>query len=117
MATQDRLAGKYDRRIDLLRADTDTDDPNNEQQTIYVAAFENFPACKLESKGQDEELDGNSLKGSIIVSWQIRYIPTIAINTTWKIRDTHDGLEYELVGPPIEIGRRQALKLNTRLVQ
>lgn len=117
MPTQDnRGAGRYDRRIDILEP-TDGFTDSNEPQTVYVPKFRNFPACRLETSGESENLKDRVVEGKIRTEWEIRYIQNIGIKTNWRIKDIHDGRTYKIVSPTSEIGRRQGMKLVTELIE
>lgn len=119
MATQDknRLAGKYDRRVELIRPINSTNS-FNEPLTSQEVVYSNFPAKKFDlPSGDGESKDGNIVQVKIEIDWEIRFIPGLTIDTTWKIRDMHDGQVYEITSPPTEVGRREGIKLKTKVVQ
>jgi len=110
-------SSKLDRRIELSRPTTSVD-AYNEAQTVFEVLYTNFPAHRKDSTSNEDETQENKVvRGESRVEWEIRFLPGLNIKTTWKIKDLHDGNNYEIIAPPTEIGRRQGIRITTKLIQ
>lgn len=116
MATQDKNRTLFDRRVELLRP-VNTVNSYNEDQLVYEVAYSNYPAKKEDSSQGDESQEGNIVRAESETGWEIRFIPGLAINATWKLKDMYDGKIYEIIAPPSENGRRISIKIKTKVVQ
>lgn len=115
---QDRriLASKLDRRVELSKPSTSADAFN--ENVLFQVVYSNFPAHRKDStSNQDENLDNNLIQGESRVEWEIRFLPGLDIKTNWRLKDIHDGKMYEILSPPTEIGRRQGIRIVTKLIQ
>jgi repressor of nif and glnA expression len=119
MAKQEfRRAGKYDRRIQFLEAETIVNDFNEASTGELVIKFDNFPACRLDNvQTADKEVVSNSLRSILSVDYEIRFIPGLDIKTSWVIKDLFDGRTYKIVAPVSEIGRQQGLLIKAEFVE
>jgi len=111
-------AGMYDRRVQLKQP-TKTQDPNNfnEVHTAMTIYLSGVPAAKVNNSGGDEKLDNHKETELVTVDWEMRYDWGVNIRASWVIVDLHDGQEYKVVGPVMEIGRRKAVRVKTELIQ
>ncbi len=115
---QDRRgAGRYNRRVQLLQPKTVTDE-YNEAKTEFVVVFDMYPAQRMDTTStKDEEQSNRIVKGLAVVEWRLRYIPTLDIRIDWEIKDLLDGKTYEVIEPATEIGRQEAIRVLTKIVQ
>lgn len=57
---------------------------------------------------------GTTEMPAIMVDFLMRYLDNVKLKA--KDRIVYDGQAYEVVGPPVEIGRRDFLKVRTKLI-
>ncbi|MCF2443650.1 head-tail adaptor protein [Dyadobacter sp. CY345] len=110
------LSSKMDRRVEFSKPSASADAYN--ENTDFEVVYSNFPAHRKDSSSsQDESEDINLIRGEARVEWVIRFLPNLNIATNWKLKDLHDGQTYEVTAPPTEIGRRQEIRIVTKLIQ
>jgi hypothetical protein len=117
------LTGKLDRRIEFHRP-ADSENEYNETQTEFVKAFEKIPAHRSDNVTTDSEgLNGKVIHASNITEWTVRFMKLLApgsedgIKSSWKIRDMHSGQWYEIISPVTEMGRKQSLRIKSKLIE
>lgn len=110
-------AGRYDRRIRLMKP-VETENEYNETDIEFEIAFSNYPAHRKESVTTDsEQLDGKVVQATNITEWELRFIPNLNIKSTWQLVDMFNGMTYQIISPATEIGRRQALRIKTMVIE
>lgn len=100
-----------DRRITIQQPVT-VADAHNEQSTEWEAVFVCLPAAMEPHSGGSEDERGNMISAAVTTEWTTRFIsPRPQAN--WRILDEYSGLVYDIVAPPVEMGRRQGLNYKT----
>ena len=118
-----RGLGRYDRRVQLIRPITVTDE-YYETGTGEEFVFDGYPAHKLEKvTAQDNENSKQHVFSLLTVEWDLRFIPQLVrvpettINNTWRLKDLTDNRVYKVVAPATEIGRGDGILIKTELVE
>jgi hypothetical protein len=110
-------AGAYNRRVQILKPKTI---PNkfNEKKTSFEVVYEKYPAKRLDAVSKaDESLENHLIAGSSVVEWDLRYIRTLQIKTSWRIKDIFDGKTYEIIAPATEKGNGQGIRVLSKLIE
>jgi hypothetical protein len=116
-AKENFTTGRFDRRVNLLRP-VDVENEYNEAQTSYVPAYSNFPAHRKDSVTTDgEQQDAKAIQATNITEWELRYIPNLGVKSTWRLVDVFNKQVYQIISPVTEIGRRQAYRVKTMIVE
>lgn len=106
----------FDRRITLQEPVTVTND-FNEALTEWETVWSHVPAARSEAAAGKEGLEGHVVRASGETEWQTRFLGFAdRPRATWRIIDEY-GDTYEIIAPPMEVGRRQGWKFKTRLIQ
>ena len=115
---ENKSAGKFNRRIQLLKPSVVRDPVSNEEKVEDVIVYNNFPAYKkLSNTGNQEDQNSNLITSESKVVWIIRFIPNLSVGTDWKIKDLFDGITYSVTAPAVEVDFRQGYQILTQLVQ
>lgn len=111
------LSSKLDRYVRLEKP-VEGRDAANERFTDWQTVIERLSAGRLEKSGtQDENLEGRQLNATEEVYWISRALfGDKRPRASWRLIDEYGGI-YELIAPPTEIGRREALQYKTRQIQ
>lgn len=117
MSDKRTLSSRLDRYVRVEKP-VEGRDAANERFTAYEVVLPQLSVGRMEDKGNETEtLDGKQLAAEAIVYWESRALfGDLRPRATWRLIDEY-GDAYELIAPPIEIGRRQALQYKTRLTQ
>ena len=111
-------AGRFNRRVQLIKPTVVRDPITNEEKLVDEILFANYPAYRSENiSSENENQDANLVTAKMRINWEIRYIPNLGITADWKIRDVYDGTLYTIVSPPSEIGLRLGYNLLTEIAQ
>jgi hypothetical protein len=115
---QDKFSpNKYNRRVNLLQP-VAVESAYNETQISFEIARSNYPAHRSDDVTTDgEKQDGKVVQSTNVVEWELRFIPNMGIKSTWKLVDVFTGQQYQIISPVTEIGRRQALRVKTMIVE
>lgn len=100
-------AGKYDRRVTLLTVSRTPDATGQGVETFTEGAT--LWCQRLDVLGS-ERLQAAQVDGGVSAKFTLRWRSGI----TPDMRLRCEGVDYEIVGPPIEIGRREQLQLLAR---
>ena len=115
MSDNRSFSSKLDRRVEFLKPSATADAFN--ENVGFESVYLSFPAHRKDSTSkQDESLSDNLIQGVANVEWEIRFLPGLEIKTNWRLKDLHDGKVYEVIAPPVEIGRRQGIRITTKIV-
>lgn len=108
-------AGELDRRVDLQSA-TATNDPDYNEETLTWATYATVWA-KVEyhnsQRAWREEEDAGRMFAERDMYISIRWRDDV----TYEHRLVFENNTYQIIGRPREIGRREGLKLQVRLVE
>ena len=104
-------AGKLDRLI-LIQQATKTPDSSGQP----IVTWTTYKSCYAKKEDvdlkEDEKFEsGTQLIASDFTWWTMRFDE----NVNAEMRIVYGGLNYDLVGQPREIGRRQFMKVRTQL--
>jgi SPP1 family predicted phage head-tail adaptor len=98
-------AGNLDRRITILRASvTGTDDAGHPVRTWTPLAT---VWAEKRDVSDGERWRAQEVAAHVTTRFRIRW----GLGVTTQDRVLHDGREYEIVGPPKEIGRREGQEI------
>lgn len=101
-------AGALDRKITLLRPGAGIDDGFTTKPGGPEVAGTRRASVKVEKGG--ELFQAEQVRGKRVLSVWLRYDSlTRTIGEDWRVE--HDGRDYELVAPPVEVGRREGIEL------
>ncbi len=104
-------AGQMDRRVTLRHKVSGTQDANGAYTPITYTEYDTVWARKLEVSGR-EFFQAQTKDAENTVRFEIRYRDDVVATD----RVTCDGVDYQLVQPPSEMGRREGLTLFARAV-
>jgi SPP1 family predicted phage head-tail adaptor len=104
-------AGKLDRRIELQSA-TITNDPDNNEEIQTWATYATVWAWMQFHKSDEGEAASREY-AEMGLYFTIRWRSDVSA----EHRVVYEGENYEIIGRPREIGRRQWLKIHARLVE
>lgn len=102
--------GKLDRRIRIQSVHESRDAYGETLLTFgdWLTVSASYRALRVTEKFMSQHL-----QGEIEAIFTIRYMP--GVSEKWRIE--YEGVTYEIVGPPKEIGRHEGLELHSRLVR
>lgn len=103
-------AGKLDRRVILRRRSLAAADTNRSKSVTYVE-YAKVSAEKLELTAR-ELAQAATVDAELTVRFRIRYRDDVVATD----RLTCEGRDYDLIGPPQEVGRREYQWLLTRVI-
>jgi len=110
------FSSKLDRRVEFLKPSASVDSFN--ENVAFETVYSNYPAHRKDSASkQDESQSNNLIQGIAMVEWEIRFLPGLSIHTGWRLKDLHDGKIYEITAPSVEIGRREGIRITTKIIQ
>lgn len=108
-------AGELDRRIQLQSA-TVTNDPDYNEETRTWATYATVWA-KMEHHGARSEWS----EGEVFAREYAQFGLFLTIRYRGDVTSEHrvifDGVTYEIIGKPRELGRREWLKLQVRVIE
>lgn len=99
-------AGKLERRVTIQRF-TETRDEMNEPVKVWADVATVWAQARP-NRGS-ERFTAAQLAGSAVMSFHIRY----RADLTAQDRLVYDGVVYEIVAPPRELGRRVVTEIDT----
>jgi hypothetical protein len=112
-----RLAGKYNRRLEISEP-VSVSGRFNEKKTEMQVKYPSYPACKIErTLTDDQSVQGNVERAVLDVEWDLRFIPNFFLGAGWQVRDIFDGRKYNVVAPSSEINRAEGILIRTKLVE
>ena len=112
-----RLAGKYNRRLEISEP-VSVSGRFNEKKTELQVKYTNYPASKIErTLTDDQNVDGNVERAILDTEWDLRYIPNFFLGSGWQVKDLFDGRKYSVVAPSSEINRGEGILIRTKLVE
>lgn len=100
--------GTLDRRVTLLTV-TRTQDPNTGEEVETFVEGDSFWAQKLDLAGK-EFFSAEQVNSEVTTKFTIRY--RTGITPDMKLRC--EGVDYDIVAPGIELGRREGLQIMAR---
>lgn len=113
-----RLAGKYNRRVQVIKPTTIVNEANEENTGPDEIVYSGYPACRLEKEYSGTEgIDNGVRRSELRVDWDLRFIPILHIKPDWKLKDLTDGIVYRVIAPSIDIGRRNGLLVKTEIIE
>ncbi|MFI8667150.1 head-tail adaptor protein [Qipengyuania sp. NPDC077410] len=101
-------AGALDRQITLLKPGELIDDGYTTKPGVPVIAGKRRASVKVEKGG--EQFQSEQLRGKRVMSvWLRSDILTRSIAENWQVQ--YEGRTFDLVAPPMEVGRREGVEL------
>lgn len=106
------FAGQLDRRVTIQTKQETTDDFGQtivtwvDKRTLWAGKFDLVGSEFFEAGAENSEVE---------TDWKLRWQPNLNLTAETRIKE-RDGTTHEVVTPPMEIGRREGLKLRTRRV-
>lgn len=99
-------AGKLDRRITILERMETGRNSLNEPEYAWLAVADAW--AQLRPNRGSERFAAAQLAGTAVLTMHLRWRPGLGV----QHRVVHDGVTYEIVAPPRELGRRVGLEID-----
>lgn len=101
-------AGRLDRKVTLARSGEADHDGWSRQAGGWSAVAHRFASVRPARGREVDEADGRS--GLAVMRFWFRHDSvTATIDETWSL--VLDGTRYDIIAPPIEIGRREGVEI------
>ena len=99
-------AGKLDRRLTIQRLSENQRDQFNKPVQVWIDLCTVW-AQQRPNRGSERFADGQ-VSGTAVMTFHIRYLADISM----RDRLIYEGVSYEIVAPPREIGRRVVTEID-----